>query len=206
MYKLTRSFVSVVSVICVSLSTGCGTQTAHPNQLNAFDGGSYDTLTLAHGALTSLRAQVSISYPKYAPVFNEAADAYVTSYNAYALYRLNPKDQAGLMVAIANLTVSIVALEDSFQSDMQASPAHVKSVRNRARTLRDRAAGEHLTVSDLLTELEIAAAIARAIPAAQSYAAIASMVIAATSEAVAAETASSGQAIDLATIHPVLAL
>lgn len=198
-----RSLLSIVSVVCVGLATGCGTQTTHPNQLNAFDGASYDSLTLAHGALTSLRAQVSVSYPKYAPVFNQAANSYAAAYGAYGLYRTNPSDQASLMVGIANLTVSIVALENSFQSDMQASPALVEGVRKRARNLRARAAGQNVTVSDILTELEIAASIARAIPAAQTYAGIASMVIAATSEALAAETMSSGQPIDLTTIQPI---
>lgn len=198
-----RSFLAVASVVCVVFATGCGTQTPHPNQLSAFDGASYDTLTLTHGALTSLRAQVAVSYPKYAPVFNQAAGSYAAAYDAYAVYRSNPKDPAALTVAVANLTVSLVALENSFQSDLQPSPALVKSVHDKARTLKARAAGQKLTVSDVLTELEIAAAIARAIPATQSYAGIASMVIAATSEALAEESASAGQPINLSTIQPV---
>jgi hypothetical protein len=208
MCNLTRfkSLLSIVSVVCVVLTIGCGTQTAHPNQLNAFDGASYDSLTLAHGALTSLRAQVSVSYPKYAPIFNEAAASDAAAYSAYALYRTNPANQVALSVALANLTVSIVALENSFQADMPLSAAITKGVREKAWTLRERAAGQNVTVSDILTELEIAAAIARALPAGQPYAGLASMVIAATSEAIAADTASSGQPIDLTTISPVAAL
>jgi hypothetical protein len=198
-----RSLLSLASVVCVVLATGCGTQTPHPNQLNAFDGASYDTLALTHGALTSLRAEVAVSYPKYAPMFNQTAGSYAAAYDAYAVYRSNPKDQAALTVAVANLTVSIVALENSFQSDLQASPALVKSVHDKARTLRARATGQNVTVSDVLTELEIAAAIARAIPATQPYAGIASMVIAATSEALAEESARAGQPIDLSSIQPI---
>jgi len=192
--------------MCVVLATGCGTQTAHPNQLNAFDGASYDSLTLAHGALTSLRAQVSVSYPKYTPLFNEAADTYAATYNAYALYRANPTDTSALTVEIANLTVSIVALENSFQTDMQVPPSVVAGIRKKAEGLRARAAGQNVTVSDILTELEIAAAVARTVPAASVYAGLASMVIEATSEALAAEAASAGQPIDLTTIQPVAAL
>ncbi len=201
-----RSFISIVSVICVVMATGCGTQTSYPNQLNAFDGASYSTLTLAHGALTSLRAQISVSYPKYAPVFNGAADAYTVAYNAYAAYRTNPSDSAALTVELSNLTVSIVALENAFQTDMQASPAMVASIRNKAKTLRMRAAGQNVTVSDVLTELEIASAVAETIPGASAYAGIASMVIEATSAALTAESASAGQPIDLTTIQPVATL
>ena len=153
-----------------------------------------------------MRAQVSVSYPKYIPVFNQAANSYAAAYNAYALYRTNPSNQAALTIAIANLTVSVVALENSFQSDMQVSPKTVVSIRNRAHKLRERAAGANVTVSDILTELEIAAAIARAIPTAQKYASLASMVIAATSEALAAEAASAGQPIDLSTITAISVL
>jgi len=188
------------------LATGCGSQTPHPNQFNAFDGAAYDSLTLAHGALTSLRAQVSVSYPKYSPVFDEAAASYTAAYSAYALYRTNPADSTALTVAIANLTVSVVALENSFQADMQAPPATVAEVRRHARTLLEKASRQHVSVSDILTELEIAAAIARAVPAAQAYAGIASMVIEATSEALSAEALQSGQPIDLTTIQPVPAI
>ena len=208
MCKLTRSIslLSLFSVLCLVLATGCGSQPTHPNQLNTFDGASYDTLTLAHGALTSLRAQVAVSYPKYVPVFNEAAASYAAAYNAYALYRTNPSDESALSVATANLTVSIVALENSFQSDMQVTPSVVADVRRKARTLLEKAARQHVTVSDILTELEIAAAIAEAIPSTSTYASLASMVIQATSEALAAEAEQAGQPIDLTTIQPVATL
>jgi hypothetical protein len=200
------SLPSLMLVVCIALATGCGTQTPHPNQLNSFDGASYDSLTLAHGALTSLRAEVAVSYPKYVPVFNEAASSYAAAFNAYALYRTNPASQAALTVAIANLTISVVALEDSFQTDLQVSPAAVVEVTRKAGSLRARLAGTNVTVSDILTELEIAAAVARAVPAAAPYAGVASMVIAATSEALTAEATGTGQLIDLTTIQPVAIL
>ncbi|HZQ56042.1 MAG TPA: hypothetical protein VFB14_27870 [Bryobacteraceae bacterium] len=46
--------------------------------------------------------------------------------------------------------------------------------------------------SDILTDLEVAAAVAQTIPAAAPYAALGSVVIAGTQQAVAAETAVSG--------------
>lgn len=208
MNKVTRfsSLLSLVSLACLILATGCGTQTPHPNQLNAFDGASFDSLTLAHGALSSLRVQVSTSYPKYIPVFNEAAASYSAAYSAYALYRTNPADSSAMNVAIGNLTVSIVALENTFQTDMQVSPSVVSTIHSKSRTLLERAARQKITVSDILTDLEIAAAIARSIPAASDYARLASVVIQATSEALAAETAEVGQPIDLTTIQPVPAI
>jgi hypothetical protein len=38
---------------------GCGNQPPHPNQINAFDGSSYDTLVTVHAALGSLRPTVA---------------------------------------------------------------------------------------------------------------------------------------------------
>jgi hypothetical protein len=195
----------VLPVFSLLLAGGCGTQPPHPNQINAFDGATYDTLTLAHGALTSLRAQVFVSYPKYAPLFNEAASAYTVAFNAYSLYRVNANNQAELAVAIDNLTVSIISLENSFQADMHVSPQEVLSVRKKATKIRV-SIGTKLSVSDILTELEIAAAVARSVPAAAPYAALAQLVIGATSQALAAEMAASGQAIDLTTIQPLAAI
>ena len=115
------------------LTTGCGTQPTHPNQLNTFDGATYDTLTLAHGALGSLRAQISAGYPKYVPQFNQAASAYAVAFQAYSLYRTEQTNQSQLSLAVANLTVSVVALESVFQSDMNASPAAVANFHSRAK-------------------------------------------------------------------------
>jgi len=202
----TSNSLTGIAVICCLLATGCGTQPSHPNQLNAFDGASFDTLTLAHGALTSLRTQIAANYPSYDAEFDEAAASYAAAYNAYALYRVQTGSQAELTVAIDNLTVSIVALENVFETDMHASPAVIQATRKRAETLRQRAAGSNVTVSDILTELEIAAAVARAIPTAGPYAALASMVIEATSQALADELTETGQPIDLSVIQPVAAI
>jgi hypothetical protein len=202
----TSNFFTIFTVFCCLVATGCGTQTSHPNQLNAFDGASFDSLTLAHGALTSLRAQITANYPSYDAEFNQAAATYTTAYNAYALYRAQTGSQAELTVAIDNLAVSIVALENVFQADMHASPALLEATRKRAETLRQRAAGANVAVSDILTELEIAAAVARAVPAAGPYAALASMVIQATSQALADELTETGEPIDLSVIQPVAAI
>jgi hypothetical protein len=197
-----KSAALVLPLFSFLLVGGCGTQPSHPNQINTFDGATYDVLTLAHGALTSLRAEVFVSYPKYTPLFDEAAAAYTVAFNAYSVFRVNANNQAELTVVIDNLTVSIIALENAFQADLHVSPQEVLSVRRKATKIR-LAIGTRLTVSDILTELEIAAAVARSVPAAQPYAALAQLVISATSQALAAEMASSGQAIDLATIQPV---
>ena len=193
--------VFVLPLIAFLLAGGCASQPAHPNQLNAFDGATYDSLTVAHGALSSLRAQVTSGYPKYAPVFNQAAAAYAASFNAYSLYRTTA-NEADISVALANLTVSVVALENAFLTDMHASPIVAAQMHVKARTLRAHA-GASVTISDILVELEIAAAVAQAVPAAEPYAALAEIVIAGTSQAVAAEAASAGQAIDLSTIQPL---
>ncbi len=203
MLKLKLAALALAAA-AITLTTGCNTQPNHPNQLNTFDGASYDSLTIAHGALLSLRAQVSISYPHYTPMFNEAAAAYSTALDAYTLYRANG-NAAAVSVALANLAVSLVALEDTFQADLHVSPATVLKLRSRAAKLRA-AAGPEISISDILTDLEIAASIAETIPATQPYSALAAMIIQATQQALAAESAASGQPIDLSTIQAIASI
>lgn len=191
-----------LAALVVALTTGCNTQPQHPNQLNAFDGATYNSMTLAHAALTSFRVRISVELPQYISVFNEAVAAYNTTYETYATFRSQPGTQAALTAEIASLTADIVSLESAFAGGMHANPQAVKSVRRKALHLRARA-GKNVTVSDILTELEIAASVAETIPAAQPYAQIAAVVIDATNQAVAAEEATSGQPIDLTTIQPL---
>ncbi|HEX4769230.1 MAG TPA: hypothetical protein VH351_00260 [Bryobacteraceae bacterium] len=185
--------------------TGCGTQPKHPNQLSTFDGDSYDSLTAAHAALTSLRVSVSSSYPKYTTAFNQAGAAYGVAYNAYATYRTAPASSAAVTVAIANLAVAIVSLEDTFQTDLHVSPQTVTNSRSKVMRLKA-AAQQHITISDILTELEIAATIAESVPGTQPYSTLAAIVIKTTQTAVAALTAASGQPIDLSKIQPIAAI
>ncbi len=201
-YKLAASFCAIFAAALIS--TGCNTQPAHPNQINAFDGTSYDSLTLAQGALTSLRVQVSTAYPQYAPEFNRAATTYSTALDAYSIYRtaVLASNQAQVSVAIQNLTLSIILIENTFEADMHVSSTSARKTRREAARLRSRA-GANVSAIDILTELEIAESIAEAVPQAQPYAALAAIVIAATDEALAAENAAAGQPIDLSTIQPI---
>lgn len=194
--------VIAIATIALILNTGCSPLPTHPNQKSTFDGATYDSLTLAHGALTSLRIQIGVSYPAYLPAFNEAAAAYSVAFHAYEVYRTNTSNQASLSVEISHLTLSIISLETSFVSDLHVAPKVILSVRQRALKIRV-AAAPAITISDILTELEIAAAIAEAVPPAAGYAALARMVIEATQQALAAESAASGQPIDLSTIQPI---
>ncbi len=202
MLKTKFTALALTAISLILTITGCNTQPNHPNQINAFDGASYDTLTLAHGALLSLRAQVSTNYPKYTPVFNEAAAAYTTALDAYTVFRTSQSSQPAVSVAINNLTVSVLALENAFQADLHVSPAVILKMNKKALKMRA-AAGPQISISDILTALEIAASIAATIPGAQPYSALAAMIIGATQQALAAESAASGQPIDLSTLQPV---
>ncbi len=191
--------------VALTLSTGCSPQPKHPNQINAFDGASYDSLTLAHAALSSLRLTVSTTYPQYTPAFNQAAASYGTAYNAYALFRTASTNQSEAALAISNLTVSIVSLENTLQAGIHVNPQTVIRVRGRAARLRA-AAAPRISISDILTELEIAASIASTVPGTQPYAALAEIVIKTTQAALAASNASAGRLIDLSTIQPVASI
>ncbi len=192
-----------IAGLSIMLSAGCNTQPDHPNQLNTFDGSSYNSLTLAHAALTSLRGEISGVLPQYTSVFNDAAGAYAAAFNAYAAFRTQPQEQAAVTVAVSELTIDIVGLENTFAAGMHANPQTAIQIRRKAAGVRARL-GRNLTISDILTELEIAAAIAETVPGAQPYSQIAAIVIEATSQALAAEKATSGQRIDLTRIQPVL--
>ncbi len=201
--KFKLAVLSVVTVAALLIATGCK-QPSHPNQMNTFDGVSYDSLTLAHGALTSLREQVSATYPQYAPQFNQAAATYSTALAAYSLYRTaaNGPSQEQVATAVSNLTLSIVVLENAFEADMHVAAANDREIRAEAAVLRA-AAGSHITAADILTALEIAASIAETVPATQPYSGLAAMVIAATNGALNAEDAAAGQLIDLSTISAI---
>jgi hypothetical protein len=202
MYKF-KLALSTLAVVALTISTvACNTQPNHPNQINTFDGASYDSLTIAHGALASFRVQISTSDKQYISVFNEAAAAYATGFNAYSLYRATQSNEAAVSVDIANLTVSIVSLEDAIQARLHVSPQVVLQVRAKAAKVRA-AASPRISISDILTELEIAAAIAQTVPGTQPYSGLAELVIRATQQALAARNSASGELIDLSTIQPV---
>jgi hypothetical protein len=204
--KLFQRAAVALPVISLLFAAGCGTQSSHPNQVNTFDGSTYDTLLMAHAAFSSLQSNITASYPKYIPIYNQAAAAYNLSYATYASFRTTPTTQADVAVTINNLTVAIVALENVFQTDMQASPASVADIRLHARRIRSAAKQAGFSVSDLMTELEIAAAVADTIPKAGPYARLAAIVIQTTSAALAAESAAANQPIDLTLIQPIATL
>jgi hypothetical protein len=203
MFKTFKWAAVVLPVLSILFASACGTQLSHPNQINAFDGATYDSLLLAHGALTSFEASVSAGYPKYKDMFNQATVSYDAAYQSYTSFRAAPTTQPVVTVVVNNLAIAIVALENSLQADMQASPSNVAAVRARARRMRASAKQAGVSVSDILTELEIAAAVARTIPQSSAYAGLAEVVIESTSSALAAEIAASGQPIDLSLIQPV---
>jgi hypothetical protein len=198
-FKFTALAACTIGVVLATSS--CGNQ-PHPNQINAFDGASYDSLTLAHGALAALRAPIASQYTQYTQVFNQAAATYSAAYDAYSVFRTTPATQANVAIAVANLTVSIVTLENALESDMHVPASHVRAIRKQAASIRN-AAGSNATVADILAELEIAAAIAQGVDPSQPYSGLAVLVIDATNQALAAKTASAGQPIDLSTIQPV---
>lgn len=198
--SLAATFAAVLT-----FCTGCDSQPAHPNQINAFDGASYDSLTVAHAALVSLRTAVSTTEPQYVVPFNQAVESYATAYDAYVVYRTAQTNEAALTLAIANLTTSISGLESTFQSEMKVSPAAVAQARSDAAKFRARY-GQRITVSEILTELEVAASVASTIPGTEPYSTLAQIVIQMAQDALSAFSASSGQPIDLSTIQPIAAI
>ncbi len=197
--------LTAILVAVLTLCTSCGNQPAHPNQINTFDGASYDSLTVAHAALASLRSPVSTTQRRYITPFNQAAGTYATAYAAYVAYRGAQTNQAGLTLAISDLAASIASLEGFFQTDMRAAPADIARVQSRAAHFRS-TVGRHITLSDILTELEIGASIAATIPLTQPYSTMAEIVIKMAQDSLNAFGASSGQLIKLSAILPVASI
>jgi len=203
MFKPLQWAAVALPVICILFAGGCGTQASHPNQINSFDGATFDSLLMAHGALASLRTNVPASHPAYAPVFNQACAAYSAAYAGYSTFRGKPTAQAEVTVAIANLAFAIVVLENALQAGLHPSAKDVVAIRGHAQRLHAFAEQKGIGVSDILTELEIAAAVARTIPQASPQAGLAQIVIASTNAALSAQAAAAGQPIDLALLEPV---
>lgn len=198
-------FLAAVTAAVMLACAGCSPAQKHPNQINTFDGATYDSMTAAHAALASFRTTVATKYPQYTTTFNQAAAAYAVAFDAYSAFRTTPANTTSVTVAISNLTVAIIALENALQNDMKVPPQTVSNIRSRAVRLRS-SAQSAISISDILSELEVAAAIASTIPGTQPYSTLAALVIQATQQAVAALQSASGQPIDLSTLTPIAAL
>ena len=186
----------IAGILCTA---GCHNQPVHPDQINVFDGATYDSLTLAHGVLTSLRASIPQNYPRYQPAFNDSVKAYNDALAAYALYR-DTRNDGGVASSLQDLTLSVVLLETALQSELHIAPSHTAALRQAALHIRTRAARANVNVSDILAALQIASAIAQTVPAAAPYYPLARTIIDATTFALNTEEAEAGKPIDLLTI------
>lgn len=206
--KMVTAVISTCLIVALVTLTGCG-NTTYSNQLSAFDGSTYSSLTVAHSALNTLRTEILTNHPKYVGTFNEAATAYVTAFNTYSLYRANPSQtQAQVAAEIASLTVGIVALENSIESDLPVPQPQKDAMRARVLHTKQRMlflghAQTNITLADILSDLAIAAEIAKLVPGASKYGQLAGIVIQAAQNATAALGSAAGKPIDLGTIQPV---
>lgn len=204
--KLKVATAAASLFLAVFTMTGCRVQLSHPNQVNTFDGAAYDTMVLAHGALTALRANIVKNYPQYAPVFNTAVEAYNATAIVYSNYRNSAGDEPSVSVALGNLTVGITTLESALVHDLHVDAQHTAQIRAKAQKIRARASA-HLTTADIFTQLEIAASIAALVPTVGQYATLAQIILDATQAAITAEQATADQPIRMdaiAAIAPIV--
>ncbi|MBV9222499.1 MAG: hypothetical protein JOZ45_22440 [Acidobacteriaceae bacterium] len=200
--KLKLATAAASLLLATFTTTGCHVQSPHPNQINTFDGAAYDTMILAHGALTALRASIATDFPHYAPEFNKAVDTYNAAVVMYSAYRSSSEVEPSVSNALGNLAVSITALEGALVSDLHVDAQRSAQVRKAAQKIRARA-NAHITIADVLAELEIAASIAAAVPATEGYATLAKVIIDATGAALVAEQAEAGKPIRLDAIAAI---
>lgn len=202
-----KSATAAASLLLVAfMTTACHVQPQHPNQQNTFDGAAFDTLTLSHGALLSLRASISADFPAYTPEFNTAAEAYNAALAIYSAYRNRAEAETSVSSAFGQLTVEFVGLEGRLIADLPIDGKHAAAVRRTAQKIRAHA-NANITIADIFTELEIAAALASGVPSGVEYAELAKAVVIATEAALAAEQASAEKPISLnsiAAIQPLL--
>lgn len=212
MISRTKAAFIMLFTGAILFAVGCGSPNTHPNELNAFDGSTFDSLVATDAALTSLRAQVSQQFPAYKNTFNTAASGFNMAVQVYTTYRSAPntQTQAEINTDILSLTQAVVALETQIQSDLHVDPTKVASIRasiekKKGAYLKAHAAGTNISIVDVLTELDIAATVAEAVPGASPYAALAQVVIQMAQTAITAVQASNGTPIDLTKL-PVVAL
>jgi hypothetical protein len=200
--KLQLATAAASLLLAAFMTTGCHVQSSHPNQINTFDGAAYDTMALAHGALTSLRVSISTDFPHYAPEFNKAVEAYNTALVIYSAYRSSADTQPSLSTALSNLAVGITSLESALMTDLRVDEQQSADVRKAAQKTRARA-NVHITVADVLTELEIAASLAATVSANETYAALAKAIINATGAALIMEQTKADKPIQLEIIAAI---
>lgn len=207
MKKTILSITSLVALAGILFTVGCGSS-VHPNQINPFDGDTYDTLTTARAALVATKSRVQAQYPKYVVLTNTAIASYNTAYASYVTFRQAPAaSDIQLASQIGLVTAAVIELESQLQADLKPSAEAIQKANAKYASLKDQypahTIAAHISLASILTELEIAAAVAQSIPIASPYAQLAQLVIEATSQAVAAVQASSGKPIDLSLIGPV---
>ena len=200
--KLKLATAAASLLLATFVITGCRLQSPHPNQVNTFDGAAYDTMTLAHGALTSLRVSIAADFPRYVPEFNKAVEAYDAAVVIYSAYRSSSDLETSLSAALGNLAVGITSLESALVGDLRVDEQHSADVRKAAQKIRARA-NVHITVADVLTELEIASSLAATIPSSEAYAMLAKAIINATGAALIDEQVELGKPIRLDTITAI---
>lgn len=114
MNHIKRHFALLV-ILAVSI-TGCQHKgvLAHPNQINAFDGAAYDTLTVAQASLNQAKA-LAPRYPQFKTQLNQAIQSYDAALAAYKAYHAQGSgDTEALNQQLANLSGQIATLLNSF--------------------------------------------------------------------------------------------
>jgi hypothetical protein len=194
-----------IALACVFVA-GCPKAT-HPNQINEFDGKTYDSLMLSHEALATLRDEIQIRRPDHAESFNTAAVAYRDAYDSYASYRGAPGQHASQVAAlVSGLAVAIAALENELTDELPVPRAKEHAIRVRAaerRRIATRSASFSVSIIDILTELQTGAELAKAVPQTGPYAGLAVILIQAAKVAITAAQANAARPIELALIYPI---
>lgn len=119
-----RSLFAVVIVLLFLSNIGCQKNVvAHPNQINSFDGQTYDALISAQAALDEAKTQYSqgkfAAVPNAKLIINSGGAAYETARNAWQTWR---DITLGVKSGDAN------AAQMTLQNDMNALAAAIANV------------------------------------------------------------------------------
>lgn len=119
-----RNFAAFVVLLLVLSNLGCQKNVvAHPNQINSFDGQTYDALTSAQAALDEAKAQYAqgkfAAVPNAKLIINSAGQAYETSRLAWQTWR-----DITLGVKPGNPTVA----QEQLQMDMNQLAVQIANV------------------------------------------------------------------------------
>lgn len=100
------------AILLLLISIGCASLTPHPNQINAFDGATYDILITVQASIAQAKTLIN-QFPQFTSELNKAIASYNTAIADYKLYHeaaASAPTQTTLQTQITSLVTAVSQL------------------------------------------------------------------------------------------------